>query len=277
MISARRAGGPKIDSAMRTGFSRDKAILALQRAIKASFDDSRWHELGYIVGKHDVIEGHPRLLRSLQWGDEDYGSCIFNVLPQLLGTEFQNLGIVEKFVGLQKWLRKSDEKLYGELYAKKPLKPVISLKHVEEAAGVHDVAELNQHASRIFRGITEDPAQAIGSAKELLETVLKTVIGDHEQKSRDDIQELLKKAQRHLDLDPRSVSGSDTLRRTLSNLGQVVCGVAELRTLYGTGHGRSKSHELETAHARLVVNAAITVATFLLEIWQEQKGQSVAG
>jgi hypothetical protein len=67
-------------------------------------------------------------------------------------------------------------------------------------AGFINVLELNRHAARIRHGIAEDPAQAIGSAKELLETVLKTVIGDHGQKSRDDISELLKKAQAQLDL-----------------------------------------------------------------------------
>jgi hypothetical protein len=46
--------------------------------------------------------------------------------------------------------------------------------------------------------------------------------------------------------------------------------VAELRTLYGTGHGRSKVPELEVAHVRLVVNAAISVASFLVEVWQNE-------
>ncbi|MDQ7842109.1 MAG: abortive infection family protein, partial [bacterium] len=59
--------------------------------------------------------------------------------------------------------------------------------------------------------------------------------------------------------------------RTLSNLAQVVTGVAEVRNLYGTGHGRSKAPEPDVAHARLVVNAAVTVATFLLEVWQGRK------
>jgi hypothetical protein len=255
---------------MRNGFNGDKAILALQKAIKATFDDTRWHELGYLLGKHDMIAGHDRLLRSLHWGDDDYGGCIFTVLPDLLESDFRNFQTVEEFVGLRRWLRRHDAKLYAELYDDKPPEPVVSLEHVEKAAGIHDVLELNRHSARIRHGIADDPAQAIGSAKELLETVLKTVIGDHGQKSRDDIPGLLKKAQAQLNLDPRSASGSEILRRTLSNLGQVVCGVAELRSLYGTGHGRSKSRELETAHARLVVNAAITVATFLLEIWQEQ-------
>jgi hypothetical protein len=121
----------------------------------------------------------------------------------------------------------------------------------------------------------KDPELAIGSAKELLESVLKTVTGDHSQKPVDDIHVLLKKAQQQLNLDPRGTNvaapGAESLKRTLSNLGQVVIGVAELRTLYGTGHGRSKSIELELAHARLVVNAAISIATFLLEVWQEGK------
>jgi hypothetical protein len=255
---------------MKRSFSRDKAILALQRAIKATFDDGRWQELGYLVGKHDTVVGHGRLLRSLHCGDDDYGGCIFDVLPELLGADFRNLRTVEEFVGLREWLRQKEPKLYAELYDDAP-EPVVSLEHVEEAAGIHDVLERNRHAARIRHGIAEDPAQAIGSAKELLETVLKTVIREHGQKSRADIPELLKKAQAKLDLDPKSASGSETLRRTLSNLGQVVHGVAELRSLYGTGHGRSKSRELEIAHARLVVNAAITIATFLLEIWQEQQ------
>jgi hypothetical protein len=38
-----------VDTQMKRGFSRDKAILALRRAIKATFDDGRWQELGYLV------------------------------------------------------------------------------------------------------------------------------------------------------------------------------------------------------------------------------------
>ena len=124
----------------------------------------------------------------------------------------------------------------------------------------------------------EDPEQAIGSAKELLETVLKTVIGGHNLKPPDDIPFLLKKARTKLDLNPSAAGGAspaaDSLRRTLSSLGQIVVGVAEVRNLYGTGHGLCKSHELEIAHVRLVVNAAISIATFQLEVWQDRNQQA---
>jgi len=46
-----------------------------------------------------------------------------------------------------------------------------------------------------------------------------------------------------------------------------VVGVAEMGNLYGTGHGRSSAAELERAHARLVVNAAAMLATFLIEVF----------
>jgi hypothetical protein len=47
---------------MKRGFSRDKAILALQRAINATFDDGRSQELGCLVGKHNLVVGHGRLI-----------------------------------------------------------------------------------------------------------------------------------------------------------------------------------------------------------------------
>ena len=196
------------------------------------------------------------------------------MLPTLLGKKLENLQTIEEFVGLAEWLRQKEPSLYNELYDDAGA-AVVSLEQVEEASALHDVYELNRHAGRIRKGIAEDPAQAIGSAKELLETVLKTVVGDHNLRPGDDINVLLKKARTELDLDPNAPGGSspaaDSLRRTLSSLGQIVIGVAEVRNLYGTGHGRSKSHELELAHARLVVNAAISVATFLLEVWQEKR------
>jgi hypothetical protein len=266
--------GLAVETEMRTGFNSGRAIVALKRAMEETFDDGRWQELGYLLGKANVVQDHPRLLRSLYWGDPDYGGCIFDVLPELLGWEFKDLGTVERFVGLRDWLQKHDAPLYGELYDDADHPPVVSLDQVEQASAIHDVTELNKHAARIRKGIVEDHEQAIGSAKELLETVLKTVIGDHKLKPADDINALLKKARVELDLDPKAPAGTspaaDSIRRTLSSLGQIIVGVAEVRTLYGTGHGRSKSHELEIAHARLVVNAAISIATFLLEVWQDR-------
>lgn len=57
-----------------------KLILALQRAVSDQFTQTDWEELGYETGEHDYIAGHQRLMRSLYFGDEDYGACVFQAL-----------------------------------------------------------------------------------------------------------------------------------------------------------------------------------------------------
>lgn len=253
-----------------------KAILAIRRAIVETFDDGKWRELGYLTDTIETIESDPRLLRSLYWGDDDYEGNVLKVLPTILGREYENLKIVEEFVDLEVRLKENDPALYAELYGAGEIVP---LDQVKTAGDSLDIVELNKHASRIRRGIQQDPEQAIGSAKELLETVLKSVLRIEGEQSAGDIQSLLRRAQKELDLDPRSVRddfpGSNTIKRTLSNLGQIVVGVAEIRNLYGTGHGRHRSQELEIVHARLVVNASITISTFLVELARERPESSI--
>lgn len=49
----------------------------------------------------------------------------------------------------------------------------------------------------------------------------------------------------------------------------MVVKVAELRNLYGTGHGKDKKRTgLNERHARLTVGAGVTLLTFLLETFE---------
>lgn len=57
-----------------------RLILALQRAVSSQFTETDWMELGYQTGEDEYIQGHGRLLRSLRFGDDDYGACVFQVL-----------------------------------------------------------------------------------------------------------------------------------------------------------------------------------------------------
>jgi hypothetical protein len=261
---------------MRPDAPRNKIVLALKRAIEATFDEGKWLELGFLIDKERMISGHPRLLRSLHWGDPDYASCVMNMVPLLLGSgdlggsDRANIRTFAEFRGLEAWLKKNDPDLHDELYGGGDLVP---LTEVEEAGGALDIMDLSRHAARIRNGIVSDPAQAIGSAKELLETVLKSVLED--PSSLNEMPGLLKRACQKLGLDVASVKPDDpgavVIRRILGNLGQVVMGVAQVRNVYGTGHGRLNTKELEIAHARFVVNSAVAAATFFLEVWQAQR------
>lgn len=66
--------------------------------------------------------------------------------------------------------------------------------------------------------------------------------------------------------------GADVIKRLLSNLSTIGNGLAELRGLYGTGHGKHGSATgLGTRHAKLAVGAAATLTVFLFETHMETK------
>jgi hypothetical protein len=85
---------------------------------------------------------------------------------------------------------------------------------------------------------------------------------------------LTKDALKELKLVPEgiheSARGSEIVKRLLSNLGTIGNGLAELRNLYGTGHGKHANiGGLSPRHAKLALGAAATLATFLFETHKE--------
>lgn len=134
------------------------------------------------------------------------------------------------------------------------------------------LSHLDEHINRIEQSLATDPGQAIGSAKEMVETVAKTILnarGVSYTAAADllVLGRLVFATLKQLPDDvPNGSRGSDVLRRTLSNLMSVVQGIAELRGLYGTGHGQlGTSKGLHARHAKLVVGAAATLATYWVE------------
>ena len=147
---------------------------------------------------------------------------------------------------------------------------------VRAYATVGNLQELIAQTDRLRDSIENDPGLAVGTAKELVETVCKTILDERNVVyDDDDMGKIIRALTKELQLDPSSVSqnarGSETIRRTLANLGQVAQGIAELRNLYGTGHGRAgRTSAIKPRHARLAVGAATTLAMFLLETHREQ-------
>lgn len=147
----------------------------------------------------------------------------------------------------------------------------IDLDRVADASSLVDRATLRDHVRRIEQSIDSDPAQAIGSAKELVETAAKHVL-EHfgeDPDAYDTFPRLVKIAVAKLDLARDTISnpkkGAQALAMLTGGLGQIAEATATLRNLYGTGHGRTRSPGADGRHARLVVGACSTLAAFLLE------------
>ena len=242
-----------------------KAILALKRCIVSKFDSENWDEVTYLINGKDIINSHPRLLRSLSFGDDDYPGCVLEVLGRLIDLDKGNFNILVDYCKLQDWVQGKDPQLFEELFGHIHL----SLSVTEKVA-LDNSFNLSKHLQRIRESIETDPELAVGSTKEMLESVMKTVLmGFGDDNCKEDLPKLLKKVQKNLKLDPsevhESVKGSEIVRRVLSNLGQVVTGIYELRNIYGTGHGKIRHSGISPRHARLVVGVGAALASFIIE------------
>jgi len=153
--------------------------------------------------------------------------------------------------------------------------------HARSVATRLDLPGLQLQIDRIVASIDTDPAHAIGTAKEMIETTCKSILaarGESYSKNAD-VPNLVKQTRKVLKLLPEDVPdsarGAETIRQLMSQLGSIAQNVAELRSLYGTGHGKEgKARGLQPRHARLVVGSAATLATFLLETHENQLAES---
>jgi len=168
-------------------------------------------------------------------------------------------------------------------------KPVFAARHrilggspalgaVKSVANTLNADYLTQQVTRMEAAVESDPESAIGTAKELVETVCKTILSESGEPVASNIKlpQLVRQVRKKLDLLPEDIPdkarGADSIKRLLSNLATVAQCLAELRGLYGSGHGKeARVKGLEPRHARLAVGAAGTLAVFLFETYQASK------
>lgn len=137
-----------------------------------------------------------------------------------------------------------------------------------------DPSVIIEHLERIARAVVDqDPALAIGSSKELIESTAKLVLAEtgHEVTGREELPELVKLAQEQLQVHPTQAKvgpdGTGPVKKILGASSTIATGVAELRNSgFGTGHGGATPRPgLGSRHARLAVNSARTWCEFILD------------
>lgn len=140
-----------------------------------------------------------------------------------------------------------------------------------------DQSVVEQYLSRMDEAVRTDPDEAIGNAKELVESVCKLVLEDAgaELSKSHDLAALYKATAKELRLEtdsvPDSVKGSAAAHKVLRSLASTVQGMAELRNELGTGHGKTRRSPATPRHAQLAVGAARTLTVFLLDTWHDRK------
>lgn len=158
------------------------------------------------------------------------------------------------------------------------------LRHLSTTAVRLDAEYLAAQIDRLTEAVEQDPDLAIGQAKELIETCCKTILAAAGETDADrlDLVPLVKWTMARLKLLPDNIpetaKGAKTIKAVLGNLAMISQGMAELRNLYGTGHGRHASHKrLPVRHARLAVGAATALVMFLFDTHESRPKASKQG
>jgi hypothetical protein len=142
---------------------------------------------------------------------------------------------------------------------------------------VEDLAFIDDRGRRLHLLANDNPKDAIGGAKELVESVCRTVLGliGVAPGKKADLVDIARSTLKALELVPAGIDdakeGATLVRRCLQQLGALVASLDELRNLCGSGHGRDgKWKGLSPRHARLAVGAAVTFAGFVAETYVER-------
>lgn len=131
---------------------------------------------------------------------------------------------------------------------------------------------------RLMLSMREDnPTEAIGKAKELIESCCKTIlernnisIDKHWKVGQlvDETVKLLKITPNDI---PDSIPEANSMKAILGSLKGIATNIANLRNTYGSGHGKSASYKgLEERHAMLAIGSSFTLVRFLWDSFERQ-------
>ena len=140
---------------------------------------------------------------------------------------------------------------------------------------------LDKHIDLLSRRRTENPTEAIGKAKELIESCCKTIL-EEQGVSVDktwDVSRLISETEKLLRIAARDVDDTTQagkiVKKLFGSLHGVAVSVAEFRNAYGSGHGKSASFRaVPVRHAKLAVGSSLTLCEYLWETyeWRMESG-----
>lgn len=101
-----------IDSTQR------KKVTVIHKYIVESFSVGDWHTLGQLTGSLDLIQNHPRLFRSMSFGDEDYDYCVSEVVNKICEENPEHIETIIDQYDIDIWYEQKEPKRYRKIFGK---------------------------------------------------------------------------------------------------------------------------------------------------------------
>ncbi len=130
----------------------------------------------------------------------------------------------------------------------------------------------------MYANQSENPTESIGKAKELIESCCKTILENKgiQIDKKWDVNRLVSETRKLLRITPKDIPDNipeaEAMRALLGSLSTITNSVAQLRNVYGSGHGKSANYKgLQERHAKLAIGCSVTLVNFLWDSYQRQK------
>ena len=152
-----------------------------------------------------------------------------------------------------------------------------ALNQLRDLANTLNSEYINRSIVRMLTAVKDDPELAIGSAKELVETICKTILDDKgiPRTDRENVPQLVRmtldtiRPANEFLIDQES---EQIVIEAVASLATIALNIARLRNKHGTGHGKdAEKVEIDPIYATLAVNAASTIALFFYQAARKEE------
>ena len=173
--------------------------------------------------------------------------------------------------------------VYGKYYAKcKEIAQKINsnqfsafaAKSVEEAFSSEYI---NKQMSIMLENQSTNPTEAIGKAKELIESCCETILERNGIPPNKDwkLNQLVDETMKLLEITPKHIPDTakeaTAIKAILGSLKGIASQIAIIRNAYGSGHGKSASYKgLQERHAKLAIGSSVTLVNFLWDSFERK-------
>ena len=155
----------------------------------------------------------------------------------------------------------------------------ILIGHAEDLKKKFSSDYLNQEIDLMYKMQKDNPTEAIGKAKELIESCCETILEksgmtpDKDWKLNqlvDETMKLLEITPKHI---PDTAKEANAIKGILGSLKGIATQIAIIRNAYGSGHGKSASYEgLQERHSKLAIGSSVTLVNFLWDSFERKNG-----
>lgn len=162
-----------------------------------------------------------------------------------------------------------------------PEESEILVEHAEELKVRFSSDYLSAEIDLMYRMQKENPTEAIGKAKELIESCCETILEqngitpDKDWKLNnlvDETMKLLEITPKHI---PDTAKEANAIKAILGSLRGIASQIAIIRNAYGSGHGKSASYKgLQERHAKLAIGSSVTLVNFLWDSFERKSNKS---